>query len=75
MKTYGQVEELLHLFLTFTIFGDQKSTSCLGSFICDKRNPDPVLMSWRREKSLVLAEVPNMNCPAHSLVIITSIHT
>jgi hypothetical protein len=36
MKTYGQVEELLHLFVTLALLGYQWSTSHLGSFICDK---------------------------------------
>jgi len=46
MKTYGQVEELLHLFLTLALLGYQRSTSHLGSFICDKRTPQPVWMFW-----------------------------
>ena len=70
MKTYGQVEELLHLFLTSALLGYQGSTLDLGSFICDTRTPEPVGLFWRREKSLALAEVQNVNCSAHSLVII-----
>ena len=75
MKTYGQVEELLHLFVTLALLGCQWSASHTGSFICDKRTLEPVWMFWRREKSLALAEVPNVNCPALCLVFIpTSIH-
>jgi hypothetical protein len=57
MKTYGEVEVWLHIFLNLVPDRDECSDSSLGRFIpgAHRRAPEPVLTVSRKDKSLPMA--------------------